>query len=201
MNDAAIVREDVERPEPEPLFDDDATLARRVASAGPLEAAAAEAALYRRLAPRVRLYGLRHLRDTAAADDLVQEVLLVTLESLRAGRVREPERLASFVLGTCRLMVTNLRRGIARRRELLERFGGDLPAAYAEPLPFENDGRLASCLAALPAREREILRLSFRDEAPAATIGARLGLSEGNVRVVRHRALAKLRDCLKGGRA
>lgn len=32
----------------------------------------------RRLAPRVRLYGLRHLRDPAAADDLVQDVLLMT---------------------------------------------------------------------------------------------------------------------------
>jgi RNA polymerase sigma-70 factor (ECF subfamily) len=36
----------------------------------------AEAALFRRLAPRVRLYGLRHLRDPAAADDLVQDVML-----------------------------------------------------------------------------------------------------------------------------
>jgi RNA polymerase sigma-70 factor (ECF subfamily) len=33
---------------------------------------AAEAELYRRLAPRVRLYGLRHLRDRHAAADLVQ---------------------------------------------------------------------------------------------------------------------------------
>jgi hypothetical protein len=31
---------------------------------------ATEAELFRRLAPRVRLYGLRHLRDPAAADDL-----------------------------------------------------------------------------------------------------------------------------------
>jgi RNA polymerase sigma-70 factor (ECF subfamily) len=55
---------------------------------------------YRRLAPRVRLYGLRHLRDRHAAADLVQQVLLMTLERLRAGKVREPERIASFVLGT-----------------------------------------------------------------------------------------------------
>ena len=30
----------------------------------------AEAELIRRMAPRVRLYGLRHLRDEEAADDL-----------------------------------------------------------------------------------------------------------------------------------
>jgi RNA polymerase sigma-70 factor, ECF subfamily len=63
---------------------------------------AAEAELFRRLAPRVRLYGLRHLRDPTAADDLVQDVLLMTFDSLRAGKVREDERLASYVLGTCR---------------------------------------------------------------------------------------------------
>src|SRR5258708_15582031 len=63
---------------------------------------AAEAELFRRLAPRVRLYGLRHLRDPSAADDLVQDVLLMTFDRLRAGKVREEERLASYVLGTCR---------------------------------------------------------------------------------------------------
>ena len=73
----------------------------------------AEAELFRRLAPRVRLYGLRHLRDPAAADDLVQDVLLMTFDSLRAGKVREDERLASYVLGTCRRM--------ARARPFLER--------------------------------------------------------------------------------
>src|SRR4029079_19349709 len=71
---------------------DDGALARRVAAAGGGPDSAAEAELYRRLAPRVRLYGLRHLRDRAAAADLVQQVLLMTLERLRAGEVREPER-------------------------------------------------------------------------------------------------------------
>ena len=41
-----------------------------------------EAELYRRFAPRVRLFGLRHLRNEAAAQDLVQEAFVVTLERL-----------------------------------------------------------------------------------------------------------------------
>jgi RNA polymerase sigma-70 factor, ECF subfamily len=48
----------------------------------------AEAELFRRMAPRIRLYGLRHLRDEHAADDLTQQVLITTLEALRAGRLR-----------------------------------------------------------------------------------------------------------------
>src|SRR5215470_1425966 len=81
---------------------------------------AAEAELFRRLAPRVRLYGLRHLRDPAAADDLVQDVMLGTFDALRAGKVRDLERLASYVLGTCRRVVSGWRRGAERRRNLLE---------------------------------------------------------------------------------
>ena len=61
---------------------------------------AAETEFYRRLAPRVRLYGLKHLRDAQAASDLVQQVLMLTLERLRAGELRDPERLVSFVFGT-----------------------------------------------------------------------------------------------------
>src|SRR5215831_13731290 len=80
----------------------DGALARRIATAGAVPDSAAETELYRRLAPRVRLFGLRHLREPHAAADLVQQVLLMTLERLRAGEVREPERIASFVLGACR---------------------------------------------------------------------------------------------------
>ena len=54
----------------------DADLAQRIA-AGYREA---EAEVCRRMAPRIRLYGLRHLRSAAAADDLVQQVLLKTIE-------------------------------------------------------------------------------------------------------------------------
>src|SRR5258708_3100226 len=84
---------------------------------------AAEAELFRRMAPRIRLYGLRHLRDPHAADDLVQHVLITTLEALRAGRLRESNKLASFVLGTCRMTVLDLRRNTQRNQSLLEKFG------------------------------------------------------------------------------
>jgi len=42
-----------------------------------------EVELFRRMAPRIRLYGLRHLRDEHAAEDLVQQVLVITIEALR----------------------------------------------------------------------------------------------------------------------
>jgi RNA polymerase sigma-70 factor (ECF subfamily) len=50
-----------------------------------------EAELYRRFAPRVWLYDLKHLHNDADAQDLVQQVLPVTIERLRAGEIRNPE--------------------------------------------------------------------------------------------------------------
>src|SRR6476659_106253 len=82
------------------------------------EREAAEAELCRRYQRRIYLYGLRHLRDAAAAADLVQDVLATLLEKARAGAVREPEKLGSFVLGTCRLVVANRTRGEARRTRI-----------------------------------------------------------------------------------
>src|SRR5689334_12751433 len=77
----------------------DGDLARAIAAGG--EAAeAAETELYRRFASRVRLYGRRHLRDEEAAGDLMQQVLLLTIEKLREGAVRDLDMIGSFILGT-----------------------------------------------------------------------------------------------------
>jgi RNA polymerase sigma-70 factor (ECF subfamily) len=171
----------------------DAALAARVRTGD----GAAEAELFRRLAPRVRLYGLRHLRDPAAADDLVQDVLLMTMDSLRAGRVREEERLVSFVLGSCRRMAADRRRGERRRERLLERYAGDLVPAPADiRAPLDLD-RLERCLRALPERERSVVVASFYEERPSGDIASALGLSAANLRVVRHRALGRLRRCME----
>lgn len=179
---------------------DDGALAHRIAAAGAAAPdSAAETELYRRLAPRVRLYGLRHLRDRQAAADLVQQVLLMTLERLRAGKVREPERIASFVFGACRMTVLEIRRG-ARRREVLLETWSDATEAYEapEPLTLAPD-RLAGCLAALSERERSVVALTFFADKQADEVGAELAISPGNVRVIRHRALARLRECMGAG--
>jgi RNA polymerase sigma-70 factor, ECF subfamily len=171
----------------------DGDLARRLAG-GDREA---EAELFRRLAPRVRLYGLRHLRDAAAADDLVQDVLLMTFDGLRDGKVREPEKLASFVLGTCRKVVAGWRRGARRREHLLELHGQQLVPSGGDPPGLLDLDRLTHCLTALAERERTVVVLSFYADRDADAIGIELGLTAGNVRVVRHRALARLRSCME----
>jgi len=180
---------------------EEAALARRIAAAGAAIDAAAEAELCRRLAPRVRLYGLRHLRDPHAARDLMHQVLLMTLERLRAGKLREPDRIVSFVLGMCRMVVLEIRRGTWRRETLLETYGHAAEAVdMPEPHAVDAD-RLAGCLQALAERERTVVVLTFFAERSSDEVAQELGLASGNVRVIRHRALARLRGCLDGSAA
>ena len=177
----------------------DAALARTIAGSGAAADQDAEAELCRRFAPRVRLYGLRHLRDRHAAEDLVQQVLMTTLERLRAGSLREPERLASFIFGMCRMTVLELRRGAARRERLLETWGGMEEAVEAPEARALDERKLAPCLEGLAERERVVLVASFFADQSADAAAGELGLTAGNVRVIRHRALAKLRECMTGG--
>lgn len=177
---------------------DDGDLARRIATPG--GDPDAEAELCRRFAPRIRLYGLRHLRGAAAAADLVQDVLVMTLTKLRAGALRDSAKLASFILGTCRQMVIDGRRGGQRRERILESFSASFDGLTdaAESLDIQ---RLESCLARLAERERSVLVMTFYDERPADEVGTALGLSPGNVRVIRHRGIEKLRLCIEAQEA
>jgi RNA polymerase sigma-70 factor (ECF subfamily) len=157
---------------------------------------AAEAELFRRIAPRIRLYGLRHLRDQHAADDLVQQVLITVLEALRVGRLRESDKLTSFVLGTCRITVLDLRRNRQRKERLLEQFGADLLAPVPPSMPSLDREQLTRCVQSLKERERAVIVMTFYDEQTGADVARFLSASEANVRVIRHRAIHQLRDCM-----
>lgn len=170
----------------------DADLAARIGQGDP----EAEAEVCRRMAPRIRLYGLRHLRSAAAADDLVQQVLLKVLETLRSSGVRDTGKLPHFVLGMSRMMVFDQRRTIHRQERILATFASDLIPA---PLPESSidSGQLARCVQSLKERERSVVVHTFYDEHTAAEVGAFLGISEANVRVIRHRAIRQLRTCME----
>jgi RNA polymerase sigma-70 factor (ECF subfamily) len=174
----------------------DGDLARAVAARGPGLAEAAEAELYRRFAPRVRLYGLRHLRDEDDARDLVQQVMLLAIEKLRGGAIRDADQIASFVLGVSRTMAKDWKRREWRREQLRDAF---LPASMAAAPardPSLDIDHLETCLARLADRERMVLLLTFYAEKTGSDVGKELRLTEGNVRVIRHRAIDRLRTCM-----
>jgi RNA polymerase sigma-70 factor (ECF subfamily) len=172
----------------------DGDLARRIAGR-PKEGAELEGELYRRFAPRVRLYGRRHLRDDAAAQDLAHEVLLIAIERLRAGRVRNPDEIGSFILSTARLTATARRRTDNRRAHLGEQVAmkDRVEADFADAVDLT---RVAQCLNALEGHARQVVILTYYAERTATQIAAELGSTSGAVRVTRHRAMERLRDCM-----
>lgn len=181
-----------------PSIDREARLARRIMQATPGRDLEAEAELYRALAPRIRLYGLKHLRDAHAAQDLVQEVMMLTLERLHRGDVREPDRIASFVLGTCRQAVIDLKRGGQRRQRILDTYSEDVPMGKVSSMPMLDLERLQLCLELLSERERTVVLMTFFDDSSAEDVSLALGISAANARVIRHRGVEHLRACVEG---
>jgi RNA polymerase sigma-70 factor (ECF subfamily) len=178
----------------------DGDLAREVASATAGSAAAAEGELYRRFARRVRLFGLRHLRDDMAADDLAQQVMLIAIERLRAGEIRNPDEIGSFILSTSRMVATGLRRTERRRQSLHQRVDAGEPLDLPPDERLFDADRIKPCLASLRDRERTILLLTFYAERPSTEIAEKMGMSAVAVRVARHRAVAAMRECLEARR-
>lgn len=164
----------------------------------PSERTAAEREVCLRLAPRLRLYGLRHLGDEAAAADLVQEALIVFLENAREGKIQNPEHAERFVLGTCRNLVLRLHRDERRKQAfegaVLPLLDHELPPAFASV----DSARLAHCLGKLAVREQRVVLLTFQEERSAEEIAKEVTTSAGNVRVLRHRAVAALQRCVQG---
>jgi RNA polymerase sigma-70 factor (ECF subfamily) len=174
----------------------DAELVQHIAARGS-DASQAEALLYRRFAGRIELYGRRHLVGPSAARDLVQQVLLLVLEAIRGRRLVNPAALASFVLGTCRNVSWDMRRTEQRQRRLEQGATEEVQEALDQRwLEQAQVVRLFGCMTGLPEREANVLRMSFWEDRPAEEIAQRIGASTVNVRVIRHRALARLAACL-----
>lgn len=180
-----------------PPDSEEAELVARVAAAGP-DARAAERTFCERFGPRVVRYAQRHLRDRHAADDLTQEVMIVVLAAMRAGSVEQPDRLGSFVLSTCRHLVWDQNRAEVRRRRVpLE----DTDATLEMPALRRLDVRsLERCARELPPRERSVVFLTYCEDWESEHIAGALGTTVGNVRVLRHRALARLAACVERSR-
>ena len=179
---------------------DDAELVRKAAEAGP-DGRAAERAFCERYSARVERYAQRQLRDPQAARDLTQTVLLEVIAAMRSGRIADPARLGGFVLATCRHLAWDENRGVARDKRLAQSLAGDEPSVPAPGVTEVDRMRLEDCVRRLPEREQKVVLLTYCEEAGSDIIAKLLATTAGNVRVLRHRALAHLAECVEGARA
>jgi RNA polymerase sigma-70 factor (ECF subfamily) len=143
----------------------------------------------------VFLIATARTRDREAARDLSQEVMIAVLKAVRGGQLRDPEKLAAFVHGTTRNLVSNY----LRRRA--ERFETDLESC-AEPAidPIQNLEQaerrrmMLRELEALDLIDQLILLLSLVDGYTLAEVAAKLKISHDAVRARRSRALRKIKN-------
>ena len=96
------------------------------------------------------------------------------------------------------MTVLDLRRSARRQEQLLEEFGGILVPDQPPMARLDGD-QLARCVQALRERERTVVVITFYDEQTAAEspLARFLGISDANVRVIRHRAIRQLRICME----
>jgi RNA polymerase sigma-70 factor (ECF subfamily) len=163
----------------------------------------AERLLCERYAPRIRLYGLRHLRERERAEDLVQAVLMAVLVAARQGRIEERDKLDRFVLGTCRNTALRMHSQARRDEPVSDTVLAQLPGPSSDQdvlgsFASADTRALMRCFSGLDSRAKQVVMLAFREERSADEIATELSISAGNVRVLRHRALSSLRKCMDG---
>ena len=91
--------------------------------------ASAETELVHEFTRRIFVMGIVRTHDREAARDLVQDVLIAVIGSLRKGQLLDPDKLAAFVHGTARNLINNRLR-TERQQPQLESLSEDLAQAY-----------------------------------------------------------------------
>lgn len=148
----------------------------------------------------LRRFVIRLVGDGTLADDIVQEALLRAHRASAGFSERANRRtwLAVIALNVTR---DHFRRASTRLEGAVADVGtlaGAPSTGDAEHTLMEHE--MGACitahLMALPERQREVLALHDMEGADHAEVAAVLGISEGNARVLLHRARAALRTRL-----
>jgi RNA polymerase sigma-70 factor, ECF subfamily len=160
--------------------------------------AGAEAELVRRFRRGVSVVLQRSGAESPAADDLSQEAFALALRKIRAGEVRQPERLAGFLCSLARnLAIEHFRRVGARRSAGPP--DENLPSAAASPLEellqTERAATVRKVLAELPSdRDRQVLFRFYLAEEDKDVICKDLGLTSLHFNRVVFRARERYRE-------
>lgn len=146
--------------------------------------------------PRLKGYFLRQGAESAAAEDLTQNVFVRILQS--ADRYQPSGQLEAYFLRIARnLWIDHQRRG-ARFRRVED--GADAvdgrPGPEAQSSTRDRAELVRAALAALEPRERELLELAVLQHLPYKDVAALLGIPVGTVKSRVFYALRRLRERL-----
>ena len=150
---------------------------------------------------KLAVIAARRLGDWAAADDVAQEAMHRALEAIRARRIPNRRALSGFLVQTAIHICLHYRRSAGREGRALNKYAASAPPAEPDALSGliskERRKQVREAFGKLAEEDREILTLTYFEAVPTPQIAVRLTLSEGNVRVRRHRALKRLAEILR----
>jgi RNA polymerase sigma-70 factor (ECF subfamily) len=160
---------------------------------------AAESELIQQYSRGVSVILNRATGDPSVSEDLSQETFRITLEKIRAGEVREPERLSGFIVS----LAKNLASEYFRKSRRTEGFA-DPDAVYLIPesapnqldrlLQAEKAKIVRRVLSELSGRDRQILERFYIAEDDKDQICADLQLSSLHFNRVLYRARERYRE-------
>jgi RNA polymerase sigma-70 factor, ECF subfamily len=172
---------------------------------------AGERAAFEQLVRRTaRLVYARVYLDTAdrhRAEDLVQETFLIAWR--RIGQVAEPAGFRTWLLTVARSVTADAHRRDTRKKRAAppkathanDAAGADVPDGSPTPLETmerrEQRDRMLQMLLGLPEEYSLPITLRYIAGADYETIGRQLGLSNGSLRGLLNRGMAKLRGLMK----
>lgn len=148
--------------------------------------------------PRLRRYARALLRDTAAADDLVQDCLERAVSRWHQRRGEGDAR--TWLFAILHNLALNHLRGLARRGAVV---GLEEAGEVATTCPPTQEARLhhrdvVAALGALPEDQRAVLLLVSIEEMTYAEVAETLGVPIGTVMSRLSRGRARLRTVLSG---
>lgn len=132
-----------------------------------------------------------------SVEDRLHEVLVIVIEAIYRGEVREPERLLGFIKTVARRRaIAHIRSAAFERRRFVTVEVSD-PFAPTDQDPErttarrEKLARMHKVLHALHSRDREILERFYFKEEPAAQICREMRLTATQFRLFKSRAIAR----------
>ena len=163
------------------------------------EAALSE--LYTLYFPRVYRYILARMGNTYDAEDLAEEVFMRVLEAIGRFQWREAPFSAWLFRIAHNAVISQRRKENARGRSAPLTDGLAVDSAGPDEL-VENRLALNEIMDAaqrLPDAQRQVIALRFAAELSVAETARAMGKGEGNVKVIQHKAINKLREILGQG--
>ncbi len=159
-------------------------------------------ALYDRFATRVHAYLYYRMGDADEADDLTEEVFLHMLKAIGSCRAQTEVAFAAWLFRIAHNLEVNwLKKRLRRPTQALDddlADPADGPDGQTERQASYE--RLQQAMQGLTDEQREVVLMRFAGGMSSAQVALAMGVSEGAVKALQHRARAGLRRALGDGK-